>query len=236
MMQVYSLLWQDLLVDSRLMGLVCQHVALRLMYGKDETEVYDDDDDNIDTSQDTLESQIFSSSKYDPVGICPKALATRFANEFGKLAIPVLEDDVHVVKRLLGHRTPVVVPPRLMSVLMRGGYFGLGAITTWFTDGIVVVRPPQDDHETKLIVDAVQLLIDVGVDDVTTEQMVFAKIDDPNPERHFNMCRYYETEQQYYLNECLATSTPFWVAHAIVREHPAGGLAERKLLEKMMMK
>ncbi|KAI2506124.1 hypothetical protein MHU86_8259 [Fragilaria crotonensis] len=181
MMQVYSLLWQDLLVDSRLMGLDLANMLLsRLMYGKDETEVYDDDDDNIDTSQDTLESQIFSSSKYDPVGICPKALATRFANEFGKLAIPVLEDDVHVVKRLLGHRTPVVVPPRLMSVLMRGGYFGLGAITTWFTDGIVVVRPPQDDHE-KLIVDAVQLLIDVGVDDVTTEQMVFAKIDDQIP-------------------------------------------------------
>jgi hypothetical protein len=237
MIQMYSLLWQDLLVDSRLMGLDLANMLLsRLMYGKDETEVYDDDEDKVDTSQETLESQIFSSSKYDPVGICPKALATRFAAEFGKLAIPVLEDEVHVVRRLLAHRTPVVVPARLISVLKRGGYFELGTVDSWFTDGIVVVRQPHGDHETKLIDEAVHLLMEVGVDDVTTNQVVFAKIDDPNPERHFNMCRYYEVEQQYYLNECLATSTAFWVAHSIAREHPSGGMMERKLLEKMIIK
>ena len=232
MKQVYSLLWQDVLVDSRLKGLDLANMLLcRLLYGKDESEVYDDDDDNVDTSEATLESQLFSSTKYDPVGICAKALATRFAAEFGKEAFPVLAHDVRAVKQQLGHRTPVVVPARLISVLRRGGYFDLARTLAeiWFTDG---VRAPESDQETKLIHDAVLLLMDVGVDDVTTGQVVFVAIDDPNPVKHFNMCRYNENGQQYYLNECLATSTPLWVALSIAREHPAGGTAEQKLLEK----
>ena len=203
MKQVYSLLWQDALVDSRLKGLDLANMLLsRLMYGKDESEVYDDEDDYVDTSEDTLESQLFSSTKYDPVGIRAKALATRFATEFGKEAFPVVAHEVRAVQQQLGNRTPVVVPARLISVLRRGGYFDLS-----------------------------RTCID-GVDDVTTSSVVFVTIDDPNPIKHFNMCRYNENEQQYYLNECLATSTPFWVALNIAREHASGGTTERKLLEK----
>jgi hypothetical protein len=235
MKHVYSLLWQEVMVDARLMGLDLSNMLLyRLMYGKDESEVYDDDDDKVDTSQDTLESQIMSSAKYDPVGICAKALATRFALEFGKEAFPVLAHEVQAVKQQLGHRTPVVVPARLISVLRRGGYFDLARTITeiWFTEG---VRAAESETEMKLINDAVLLLSEAGVDEVLAAHVLFVKVEDPHPVKRYNLCRYQAELQQFYVNECLASSTPFWVALAIAGAHPEGGLAERKLLEKKVI-
>jgi hypothetical protein len=231
--QVYATAWQEVMIDSRLMGIDLANMLLyRLMYGKDESEVYDDEEDAVDTSEPTLESQVMSSSKYDPVGICAKALATRFATEFGKEAFPVLAPEVQAVRQQLGHRTPVVVPARLISVLRRGGYFDIARTVQelWFTEG---VRAAESEAETALLASAVQLLTDAGADDVLAAHVLFVKFTDPHPEKHYNLCRYQADLSQYYLNEEWATaSKPFWIALAIARVHPEGGLVERRLLEK----
>jgi hypothetical protein len=229
MKHVYSLMWQEVMVDSRLMGLQLAKMLLyRLMYGKDESEVYDDEDDMVDTSQDTLESRIMSSTKYDPVGICAKALATCFALEFGKDAFPSLAQDVLAVKQQLGHRTPIIVPARLISVLRRGGYFNLASTVAelWFHEG---ARSPEVGSEMQLVIDAVNLLSDAGVDGVSSTQVLFVKIADPNPVKHYNLCRYQPEQNQFFLNECLTTSTPLWIALAMARQHPRRGQCRTKV-------
>lgn len=235
MKHVYSLMWQEVMVDSRLMGLQLAKMLLyRLMYGKDEAEVYDDEEDMVDTSQDTLESQIMSSTKYDPVGICAKALATCFSLEFGKDAFPSLAQDVHAVQQHLGHRTPIIVPSRLISVLRRGGYFDLASTVAelWFNES---ARSPNVGSEMQLVIDAVNLLSDAGLDGVSPNHVLFIKIADPNPVKHYNLCRYQAEHNYFFLNECMASSTPIWVALAIARQHPEGGTAEQKFLEKYLI-
>ena len=111
----------------------------------------------VDTSMDTLESQIFSSTQYDPVGIVAKALGTKFAQEFGREAFPCTPEEVPVVHEFLGHRKAVVVPQRVIDVVRRGGYFHWKRTMDemWFTEN---VRTSESEYEKQLVNEAIQYL------------------------------------------------------------------------------
>lgn len=236
--QVYATAWQEVMIDARLMGLGLNKMLLyRLLYGKDETEVYDDDDDAVDTSMETLESLVMACPKYDPVGICSKALATTFRMEFGLNAFPCLACDTKSVQLQLGHLVPIVVPARLISVLRRGGYFDIAHTITevWFTES---VRPASSDEEKSLIADACRLLQNAGVDGILPQKVLLTRLDffpdDPLPLKHNNIVRYQAELQQYYVNEAALKElkNPFYLALELCKHYPEEGmLMERKLLE-----
>lgn len=230
----YSNMWQEILIDARLMPLNLGGMLLfRLMYGTkeddDEDDGYDDDDEEdasspkVDTSQETLESQVMAHAKYDPVGICAKALATKFAHEFGRNAFPVESSDVAVAKHFLGHRTPVVVPARVIQILRRGGYFDWKRTMeeVWFTEN---VRPSssssssQSIQEQQLVEQAIQCLEQACkktdsyylVADILPSHILWVhlvdttsggRLVDADPIKHRNLCRYHEGMRQFYVND-----------------------------------
>eukprot|EP00540_Astrosyne_radiata_P014163 CAMPEP_0116867098 /NCGR_PEP_ID=MMETSP0418-20121206/26422_1 /TAXON_ID=1158023 /ORGANISM="Astrosyne radiata, Strain 13vi08-1A" /LENGTH=403 /DNA_ID=CAMNT_0004502859 /DNA_START=31 /DNA_END=1242 /DNA_ORIENTATION=- len=179
-------------------------------------------------TEDTLESQIMGSAKYDPVGICAKALATKFAQMFGRRAFPVLPQDVDVVRRNLGHRIAVRVPARVLRVLRRGGYFDWQKTMQeiWFTDH---VRPSEGEEEEELVKRALQCLTDAGCAyaflpnhvlwvnfcDVTSG----GRITDPNPLQNNNACRFHETMQQFYVHDAFVNAKPKFLAFLLAQAH-----------------
>ena len=221
--QSYCTIWQELLIDAKLFDYnLAGRLLNRLLYGNDD-DGYDDDE--VDTSMVCLESQLISNPKYDPVGICAKALGTKFQQEFGKLAFPCTTLEVDVIKRYLGHRTPVVVPARVISILRRGGYFDWKRTMEelWFSDSS---RPPNNPEEIDLIKDVVDKLshhmelIDVIV--------LFVTIEDKNPIAHHNMCRYHDALKQFHVNaEILKMERrEFWLGFYICQEYNPAVLHE----------
>ena len=82
-----------------------------------------------------LESNVIASTRFDPVGISAKALATRFPFLFGQEAFPCLAGDEADVRERLGHhRIPLAVPQRVLDVLGRGGIKSLKMMeeVLWF--------------------------------------------------------------------------------------------------------
>lgn len=248
----YANMWQEITIDARLAPLNLNGMLLnRLLYGKDEPDVgyddgeYDEADEEdappVDTSVETLESQVMSNGTYDPVGICAKALATKFAQEFGRNAFPVVKVDVPVVQRYLGHRTPVEVPQRLLSVLRRGGYFDWKRTMEeiWFTDN---VRQSRAGAETTLVEEAVENIHQACADDPYLTEDLSAqhvqwvdfvdvtsggRIVDPDPAKHFNLVRYHEPLRQFYLHDSLASASPLRIGWILANAHPDGTVAEK---------
>jgi hypothetical protein len=166
----------------------------------DEDEYDDNDDDDIDddgyddddsmtlaaaTTTDCLESQVLSSPEYDMVGIAAKALATRFATEFGKLAFPCQAHEVEFCRVYLPARRPlVVVPQRLICILRRGGYFDAQRTLDdlWFQEQSMISLDRmcsttsccgEKNNAAELVTTALDLLEAAGCEDISPQQVSF---------------------------------------------------------------
>ena len=215
--EAYAQLWCEILIDAKLQHLnIASRLLHRLIKGVDsitttileeDNDLYDDTDDDTDdnamspdTHQDSLESLVLAAPNYDRVGIAAKALATRFAIEFGKMAFPCLGHETEWVKHTLPNREPIVVPQRLINILRRGGYFDVQktADLLWFTES----RPIQDDHEMEIVNIAVQYLELAGCADVDAENIVL--VSSPvadNVIAKDAVCRWDATSEQFYVHE-----------------------------------
>lgn len=221
---LYAQLWQEILTDAKLLHLDLRKKLLyRLMNGKD-PEPEDEDEEESDeeeseeenekaknapeppdTSVDCLESLVMQSKKFDPVGISAKALATRFATEFGKNAFPCLTHEVDSVKEQLPGRKPVVVPQRVLNVLRRGGYFSVKMTSNelWFAES----RPPKEGKEKEVVDAAIKLLEEAGCTEVKKAHIVFSPgIDLEDIVKSKAVCRFNETLRQYHFHEEFLTS------------------------------
>jgi hypothetical protein len=217
MKEAYAQLWHEVLVDARLLHLnIAKKLLYRLMKGVDPQDDEDDDGDwydtdgedetsHIDTHKDCLESLVLAAPQYDRVGIAAKALATRFAMEFGKDAFPCLPHETEWVKNALPDREPVVVPQRLINILRRGGYFDTQktADLLWFTDS----RPARDAFEAAIVTTAVRYLEEAGCTDVDSENIVFveAPVAD-NAIAKDAVCRWNTVTEQFYVHQGFMTA------------------------------
>lgn len=216
MKEAYAQLWHEILVDARLLHLnIARKLLMRLIKGvdvqdeDDDADLYDtdgeDDAVNTDAHKDCLETLVLAAPQYDRVGIAAKALATRFAFEFGKLAFPCLAHETEWVKSALPDREPVVVPQRLISILRRGGYFDTQktADIVWFTDS----RPARDGFESEVVATAVRYLEEAGCTDVDTENVVFveAPVAD-NAIARDAVCRWNTDTEQFYVHSGFMTA------------------------------
>ena len=214
--QEYSSLWQELLIDARLGHLdLASMLLMRLQYGREE-----DDDEDEDSDSDCLESIVMT--KYDPVGICAKALATRFAATFGKTAVPCLAHEVEWVESRMGGKTPVVVPPRLLGVLRRGGYFDVQRDTMemWFTERV----RPVEEKEQEAVREAKDLLREAGCEEEVQIMIVNLNNGGADAIKSKYMCRYNDDLMQYHVNEAVWTLDKPAVAIAlyVAHEHADG--------------
>lgn len=232
----YAQLWQEVLIDARLMAMNVGGILLsRLITGKDpfieedEDDHVDGDDDNsdldlddddeaaqngkgpadaskpgpprININLDCLESQVMSSTEYDPVGISAKALATRFIYEYGEEGFPCLSHEMDWVKDRLPGRVPVVVPQRAINIFRRGGFFDTKRTSdeVWFAES----RPAKEgSQEEALVQRAVSLLQEAGCSDVTPNVIVFfsgAGISQPVQKK--GLVRFNRSLRQYHVNQ-----------------------------------
>ena len=216
----YAQLWQEILTDARLIEKnIASKLLHRLMTGKD--PVGDEEEDELsydgdgvdseeglsaaDTGMDCLESQIMTSTTYDPVGISAKALATRFKMEFGYDGFPCEAHEIEWVKDRLPGRTPVAVPPRVINVLRRGGYFDAKRTSeeVWFAESR---QPKKGTSEPKLVKKAIELLQDSGCSDVKPEHVVFFSGKGiSSPVRLKGLVRFNRALRQYHVNEHFST-------------------------------
>ncbi|KAL7577648.1 hypothetical protein ACA910_015163 [Epithemia clementina (nom. ined.)] len=255
----YGQLWHEILVDARLFDLkIASRLINRLMTGKDgideeddEDGGYDDDDKAVDVNIDCLETQCLATPKYDVVGIAAKALATRFAMQFGKDAFPCESYEVEWVRTMLPNKDPIIVPYRLIAILRRGGYFDVQRTHdeyTWFAE----FRPPVEVAERELIAAAIHLLEKAGCEDISFEQIGFSTLTGQLPQNVIAdkaVCRYNEVRQQYcvnekFLNASLLESTlkvgadlnethelkAYFLGMYMAQAHPDGTLLPRYLL------
>jgi hypothetical protein len=270
----YAQLWQEILTDARLIEKnIASKLLHRLMTGKDpvgdeeeeeevDSEKTESDDDNdseeenggkfpaSDTGMDCLESQVMHSTTYDPVGISAKALATRFKMEFGEDGFPCLAHEIEWVKDRLPGRTPVAVPPRVINVLRRGGYFDAKRTSdeVWFAES----RPPRKGTtEPKLVKRAIKLLEDSGCSDVKAGHVVFFSgkgISKPvrlkglvrfnRPMRQYHVNEYFstmdlvqiQTNEEFTMDEDMSEARAFLLGLHIAQEHPDGNVLIRYLL------
>ena len=213
--EAYALLWYEILIDAKLQHLnIASRLLHRLIKGVDsstttileeDNDLYDDTDgdDNEsspDIHQDCLESLVLAAPNYDRVGIAAKALATRFAIEFGKMAFPCLAHETEWVKHTLPNRDPIVVPQRLINILRRGGYFDVQKTVDllWFTES----RPIQEEYEMEIVNIAVQNLEVAGCTDVDSENIVL--VSSPVADNVIAkdvVCRWDATSEQFYVHE-----------------------------------
>lgn len=220
----YAQLWQEILIDARLMGMnIGGRLLSRLITGKDpiKEEEEDDDDDTSDlevdveddeeeevqerprvnTDIDCLESQVMQSAKFDPVGISAKALATRFKMEYCEEGFPCLAHEIDWVKDRLPGRVPVAVSQRTINILRRGGYFDTKRTSdeVWFSES----RPAKEGTtEEEVVNKAVDLLKEAGCTDVTPNVIVFFSgqgITDPVQKK--GLVRFNRSLRQYHVNE-----------------------------------
>jgi hypothetical protein len=198
----YAAMWQELLVDARHANQnLASRLLSRLIKGRDPEDMVDGQDEEllVPMSDDCLESEVMASTKYDPVGICAKALATRFGQEYGTSAFPCLEQEAEWVRLRLGRNTPVIVPLRALKILRRGGYFDVQRTTQemWFA-----VQPASiDEKEQKILEYAIAKLNKAGCDDIVPSRVVFVDLQDQlGAIQGKLMCRYDSTTKQYYVN------------------------------------
>jgi hypothetical protein len=220
----YAQLWQEILIDARLMPLnIGSRLLSRFITGHDpvseeddeddeddDEELTDEDDDDdreeskqpqvVDTGIDCLESQVMQSTKYDPVGISAKALATKFKMENGDMGFPCMAHEIDWVKDRLPGRIPIAVPPRVISVLRRGGYFDTKRTSdeVWFSE----CRPAAAGMETGLLQKTVEYLEEANCTDVHPNVIVFFSgdgISDPVQKR--GLVRFNRTMRQYHVHE-----------------------------------
>jgi hypothetical protein len=214
----YAQLWQEILIDARLIHLnIGNKLLSRLMTGHDPLEDDDDDENNnggnseqdeppieivADTGMECLESQVIQSLTYDPIGISAKALATRFKMEYGQKGFPCLAHEIDWVKDRLPGRVPVAVPQRAINVLRRGGYVDAKRASddVWFA----VSRKSKDGSvvEQILVKEAIQLLVKAGCHDVLPEHIVFFSGQGiSSPVRLKGLVRFNRAMRQYHVNE-----------------------------------
>jgi hypothetical protein len=226
LMAAYAGLWQEVMTDARLVSQnIGGRLLSRLINGNDpfvETEEEDDDDDDLDfdddhseeeakpserinTNVDSLESQVMSDAKYDPVGISAKALATKFAVEFGEDAFPCQTHEIDWVKDRLPGRVPVAVPARLIDILRRGGYFDTKRTSdeVWFSES----RPAREGSSEEAVVKRTcELLEEAKCADVKPSNIVFfsgAGITSPVQKK--GLVRLNRPLRQYHVNEVFMT-------------------------------
>lgn len=216
MKEAYAQVWHEVLVDARLIQLnIAKKLLYRLIKGVDppdsdeEGELYDtngeDDLMNPDINNDCLESLVLASPRYDRVGIAAKALATRFAVEFGRNAFPCLAHETEWVERALPDREVVVVPQRLINVLRRGGYFDVQktADLLWFTES----RRAREGLEADIVAAAVYYLEASGCTDVDSENIVI--ISAPVADNVFSkdaVCRWDPNSEQFFVHQDFMTT------------------------------
>ena len=207
----YAQMWQDILIDARLMPMnIGGRLLYRLMTGSDPVKEDEDDDENnenapevvepMDTGIDCLESQVIQSGKFDPVGISAKALGTKFKMEFGEDGYPCLPHEIDWVKDRLPGRTPVACPLRVINVLRRGGYFNVKRLSDeiWFAES----RKAKEGEEATLVQNAVKMLEESGCSDVTAEHVViFSGVGVSDPVRLKGLVRFNRSMRQYHVNE-----------------------------------
>ena len=233
----YGQLWHEILIDARLMSLnIGGRLLARLMTGHDppeegnEEDLYDDDEDDQvspDTNVDCLESQVMSSARYDPVGISPKALSTRFSMVYGNDAFPCLAHEMEWIKSIFPDRKPVAVPQRLIPILRRGGYFTAQQCydELWFSES----RPPRVGNERAIVDVALQRLEQAGcADEIALEQIAIVNkppVVSISCIAQKTVCRFSEKEQMFCVHEM------FFNDPAVVEEYlpeanssPAGPL------------
>jgi hypothetical protein len=278
----YAQLWQEILIDARLMPLnIGSRLLSRLITGHDPVTEEDDEDDDVDdvdneelsddneddddddreeskqllvvdTGIDCLESQIMQSTKYDPVGISAKALATKFKMENGEMGFPCMAHEIDWVKDRLPGRVPIAVPPRVISVLRRGGYFDTKRTSdeVWFSE----CRPAAAGMETALLQKTVEYLEEANCADVHPNVIVFFSGDGiSNPVQRKGLVRFNRTMRQYHvhqhflkmdliqiLGEKMSTGNEvdpdiparaFLLGLHIAQEHPDGSVLIRYLLK-----
>jgi len=218
MKHAYAQLWQEILINA---GLETLHIGKRLLHRlirgqdpdhEDDDELYDDDVDSTsggaadpNVHLDSLESIVLASSKYDPVGIAAKALATRFAMEFGTESFPSLAHETEWIRKTLPDREPMVVPQRLINILRRGGFFDTQktADLLWFDQS----RPVKEGLETDVVKTAVQFLEASGCHDVDLENVVF--VSTPIADNVITkqvVCRWNAVTEQFFVHQDFISS------------------------------
>lgn len=223
----YAQLWQEVLIDARLMGMnIGGRLLSRLINGRDPIRDEDDDDDDddgegsdldldddddddneedekprVNTDLDCLESQVMQSTKFDPVGISAKALATKFKMEYTDAGFPCLAHEIDWVKDRLPGRVPVAVPQRVINVLRRGGYFDTKRTSdeVWFSES----RPAKaGTAEEEVVAKAVEMLKAAGCSDVSPNVIVFFSGDGIlDPVQKKGLVRFNRSLRQYHVNE-----------------------------------
>ena len=211
----YAQLWQEVLINADLKEWnISRRLLHRLIRGEDpdedDDELYDDEFDSdrgqssdgevVNPNVDALESIVMSSPTYDPVGIAAKALATRFAMEFGPDAFPSLAHETEWIRRTLPDREPIVVPQRLINILRRGGYFDCQktADLLWFGKS----RLMNPGMETEIVNCAVQFLEESGCYDVDTENIVFVSTPVArNVVTDHAVCRWNAETEQFFVQQ-----------------------------------
>jgi hypothetical protein len=223
----YAQLWQEILIDARLIPLnIGNKLLSRLITGHDplleepdgddeeDLENSDDEDEEeeeeigkirVNTDMDCLETQVMQSTEYDPVGISAKALATRFKMEYGKEGFPCLAHEIDWVKDRLPGRVPVAVPQRVINVLRRGGYFDAkrSSDEVWFSES----RPAEEGtNEVQVVKQCVELLKEANCSDVHPYTIVFFSGKGvTDPVRKKGLVRFNRTMRQYHVNEYFLT-------------------------------
>ena len=227
LMTAYASLWQEVMTDARLLARnINGRLLSRLITGRDpildDEDDEDDDDDNdndddddmdndeedlrMNTDIDCLESQVMSSSQYDPVGISAKALATKFQFEYGDEGFPCLAHELDWVKDRLPGRVPIAVPPRVIDVLRRGGYFDTKRTSdeVWFSQS----RPAKEGtDEEALVKKTCELLKKAKCTDVNPSNIVFITGDGifGDPVQKKGLVRFNRALRQYHVNEAFLT-------------------------------
>jgi len=166
-----------------------------------------------------LESEVMSSTSYDPVGISAKALTTQFALMYGKEGFPCLSCDERYVKdRLGGHRVPVVVPERVLHVLRRGGLFDISTTEdyVWFANPEAHYSIGALDPSNAFLIQAAlekvnNALIKVGDNTIDSSNVLLVRsshlFGGVTPVfSHSFMCRRNRKNGKYYLNDSIFSS------------------------------
>ena len=211
--------------------------------GSDSSDDEDDEDEEELTSHECLESEVMQSTVFDPVGISAKALGTRFKEEFGEDGIPCLVHERLWVLEMLPGSTPIVVPPRLLSVLRRGGYFNIQRASDeiFFTQPVKVQEG--EDEKTALVKAAIELLKQSGCADVEPKHVKFFEGRGiREPVKYKGLIRYDRTARQYHIHQDFlalplersdgkvhTSERAYVLGYYIAAEHPDGSTLIRYL-------
>lgn len=200
----YAQLWHEVLVDARLENAdLASRLLCRLMYNDD---TLDDELQPDKVREEALESLVLASPLYDPVGIAAKALQTCFKKNFGDLAYPCLPHETEWVRAVLPGLEPVPVPPRVLNILRRGGFFDVQRTADECWAG--KERSVGDGFETEVVKTAVEFLETAGCTDVGADEIVIVSL--PKSSRSVlgdsAVCRHNVSTRQFIVQEEFMTT------------------------------